>query len=62
MDMKRFNYLLEIDILRNSSQKVMGVLRCAFEALGVQKGTQMPCWLRPWLRQLLSEAQDLNIF
>ena len=29
--MKIFNYLLEIDILRNSPQKVLGDLRCAFE-------------------------------
>ena len=37
MDLKRFNYLLEIDILRNSSQKVLGVLRCAFEEFGCPK-------------------------
>ena len=37
MEVKRFNYLLEIDILRNSSQKVFGVLRCAFVELGCPK-------------------------
>ena len=36
------------DILRNSFPKILGVLRCVFKGLGVQKGTQMPCWLRPW--------------
>ena len=30
MEMKKFNYMLEIDILRNSSLKKMGVLRGAF--------------------------------
>ena len=30
MEMKKFNYMLEIDILRNSSQKSLGVLRGAF--------------------------------
>ena len=40
----------EIDICRNSSQKNLGVLRGVFKGLGVQRDTQMPCWLRPWLR------------
>ena len=30
MEMKKINYMLEIDILRNSSQKILGVLRGAF--------------------------------
>ena len=30
MEMKILNYMLEIDILRDSSQKFMGVLRGAF--------------------------------
>ena len=30
MEMEKFKYLLEIDILRNSSQKNLGVLRGAF--------------------------------
>ena len=30
MAMTEFNYMLKIDILRNSSQKIMGVLRGAF--------------------------------
>ena len=42
--------MLEIDICRNSSQKYLGVLRGAFKGLGVQRDTQTPCWLRPWLR------------
>ena len=38
--MKKFNYRLEIEIF------LKGVL---FKGLGVQKGTQTPCWLRPCL-------------
>ena len=30
MEMKKFKFILEIDILRNSSQKDLGVLRGAF--------------------------------
>ena len=30
MEMKKFNYMLKNDILRNSSQKILGVLRGAF--------------------------------
>ena len=30
MEMIKFNYMLKIDILRNSSQKDLGVLRGAF--------------------------------
>ena len=30
MEMKKFNFMLEIDILRNSSQKDLGALRGAF--------------------------------
>ena len=30
MEMKKFNYMLEIDILRNSSPKNLGVLRDDF--------------------------------
>ena len=37
MMMKKFNYMLEIDILRNSSQKNVGVLRGAFEGFGCSK-------------------------
>ena len=39
MEVKKFNYLymLEIDILRNSSQKKLGVLRGAFEGFGCPK-------------------------
>ena len=35
--MKIFNYMLEIDILRNSSQNFLGVLRGAFEVFGCPK-------------------------
>ena len=37
MEMKKVNYMLEIDILRNSSQKDVGVLRDAFEGFGCPK-------------------------
>ena len=30
MEMKNFDYMLEIDILRNSSPNILGVLRGAF--------------------------------
>ena len=34
MEMKKFNHMLEIDILRNSSQNVLGILRGAFKGFG----------------------------
>ena len=37
MEMKKINYTLEIDILRNSSQKIVGVLRGAFSGFGCPK-------------------------
>ena len=37
MEMKRFNYMLEIDILRNCSQKDLGVLGSAFYGSGCPK-------------------------
>ena len=47
MDLKKFNYMLEIDIFRNSSQKNLGVLRGAYKGFGCPKSHQTPCWLRP---------------
>ena len=35
--MIKFNYMLEIDILRNSSPRKVGVLRGAFEGFGCPK-------------------------
>ena len=35
--MKKFNYMVEIDILRNSFQKDLGVLRGAFLGFGCLK-------------------------
>ena len=35
MEVQKFNYMLEIDILRNSLQKILVV----FKGLGVQKDT-----------------------
>ena len=37
MEMKKFNIMLEIDILRNSSRKVLGGLRGAFKGFGCPK-------------------------
>ena len=37
MEMKKFNYMLEIDIIRNSSQIFLGVLRDAFWVFGRPK-------------------------
>ena len=37
MEMKRFNYLLDIDISRNCSQKNLGVLRSVFYGFGCPK-------------------------
>ena len=34
---KNFNYMLEIHILGNDSEKYLGVLKVIFEGLGVQK-------------------------
>ena len=39
MQMKKFNYRLEIDILRNSSQKNVGVQRGVFLKVWVSKKT-----------------------
>ena len=36
-EMKKSNYMLEIDILRNSSPRKVGVLRGAFEGFGCPK-------------------------
>ena len=43
---KNFNYKFEIDILRNDSQKHLGVLRGDVFGFECPKGTQMPCWWR----------------
>ena len=37
IEMKKFNYMLEIDILINSSPKFLGVLRGAFQGFGCPK-------------------------
>ena len=43
MEMKKFNYMLKIDILRISSQKNWVSRGVLFQGLGVYK---TPCWLR----------------
>ena len=37
MELIKFNYMLEIDILRNSSQNILGALRGAFLVFGCPK-------------------------
>ena len=49
--MKKFNYVLEFDILKNSSQKTLGVLRGYFSWFGCIKDTKMPCCLRLFLME-----------
>ena len=56
-EMNKFNYKLEIKIFRNSTQKILGVLGVLFTGLGVQKSTQMPCWLRPWCSPLKNNVK-----
>ena len=47
MEMRKFNYMLMIDILRNSSQNNLGVLRGAFYGFGCPKRhPDRPCWLK----------------
>ena len=58
MKMIKFNYMLEIDILRNSSPKKVGVLRGVLRGLGVQKDTQTPCWLRPCYMAMLIDVHQ----
>ena len=61
MKMKKVNYMLEIDILRNSSQKFWVSWGVLFKGLGVQNDTQTPCWLRPWLNRPLND-RSLRIY
>ena len=56
MMMKKFNYMLEIDIFKNSSQK--NVCPEVFKGLSVQKDTQTPCWLRTCHHQLHSDSSS----
>ena len=48
-DEKDFNYMLQIDISRNSSKDFWVSIRVVLKGLGVQKNTQTPYWLRPCL-------------
>ena len=45
MEMKKFNYIREIDIFINSSQFLGVSWGLLIKGLGVQKDTQTPCWL-----------------
>ena len=51
-EMKKVNYMLEIDILKNSSE----FLGCP-EGFGCPNDTQMPCWLRHCAAGYLSGQQ-----
>ena len=42
IEAKKINYMLEIDILVNFSQKNLGVLRGDFEGLGVKMTPRCP--------------------
>ena len=42
---KNFNSMLEINILRNSSQNLLGVLKGDYEGLGVQMAPRCPAML-----------------
>ena len=42
MEIKKNNYKLEIDILRNFQHKKLGVLGVLFKGLGVQKMLRCP--------------------
>ena len=55
--MRKFNYKLEIVIFRNSTWKNWVSWGVPFKGLGVQKGTQTPCWLRPCMVHLTSSNQ-----
>ena len=52
-----FNYMLEIDIFRNSSQKVLGVLKGDICGFGCPNDTQTSCWLILWPSPLISGCQ-----
>ena len=43
IELKMFNYMLEIDILRNSSQMFGGVLKGDFGGYGHPNDAQTPC-------------------
>ena len=49
MEMKKINYMLEIGILRNFSQNLLGFLRNAFSGFGCPKRHPEAFWLRPWI-------------
>ena len=69
--LQKFIHMLEIDILRNSLQNVLGALpwRVIFEGLGVQKVLRRPAVLEAYgcmyaviLRGILSTWQSIPIF
>ena len=46
-EIKKINYKLGIEIFRNSTLSIWVTWGVLFKGLGVQKGTQTPCWLQP---------------
>ena len=63
IEVNKFNNMLEIDILRNSSQKLLGVLRVDFGGFGCPNDAQTTCWLRlngvPWKNHQLTPTYIL---
>ena len=49
--------MVDIDISRNSSQNILGVLKGDFWGFGCPNDAQMPCWLRLCMRHY----DDLNV-
>ena len=45
-EVNKNNEMLEIDILKNSSQNIFGTLKGDFWGFGCPNDTQMPYWLR----------------
>ena len=56
MEMKKFNDMLEIDILRNSSQKKLGVLRDGFYGFALLAKTML--WATWRARQRIQIRSD----
>ena len=70
MEMEKINYMLEIDILRNSSQNFLGVLMGAFQGFGcpkrhpdalLAKTMALNVTCPPWSFQMPSQPSDENL-
>ena len=56
IEVKTFNFMHRIDILRNSSLNLLGVLQDDFLRVWVPNDAQTPCWLRLWLKGFYSTS------